>query len=84
MDEGRTRNQPFPTTRWTLVARASGEDARDRQRALETLCQTYWPPVYAFIRSKGANHAEAEDLTQGFFADFLARDDFEKASVPSC
>ncbi|HRQ87367.1 MAG TPA: sigma-70 family RNA polymerase sigma factor [Bacteroidia bacterium] len=50
-----------------------------RRDALEDLCKTYWPPVYAFIRSKGVPRAEAEDLTQGFFAEFLSREDFAKA-----
>ena len=49
-----------------------------RRAALEELCSIYWPPVYAFVRSKGTSPAEAEDLTQGFFAEFLARDDFSK------
>ncbi len=79
MDEGLTRNQPFPTTRWTLIAKAAGVEPDQREKALEELCQTYWSPIYAYIRSKGAEVSEAEDLTQGFFADFLARDDFSKA-----
>jgi RNA polymerase sigma-70 factor (ECF subfamily) len=42
-------------------------------RALETLCQTYWYPLYAFIRRQGSNPQDAEDLTQAFFAQFLKR-----------
>ena len=79
MDEGLTRNQAFPQTRWSLVARASDEAPDNRRVALEELCQFYWPPIYAFIRSKGASASEAEDLTQGFFAEFLSRDNFSKA-----
>lgn len=79
MDQGLTRNQPFPTTRWTLIARAAGAEPEQREQALEELCQSYWPPIYAFIRSKGASVSEAEDLTQGFFADILSRDDLAKA-----
>lgn len=67
---------PFPPTRWSLIARASADDEVRRGRALEELCQLYWPPIFTFIRSKGASIDEAEDLTQGFFADFLARDSF--------
>ncbi len=80
MDPGNTANRPFPNTRWSLIARVAEGDEASRRQALEELCQVYWPPIYAYIRSKGASPAEAEDLTQGFFADFLARDDFAKAS----
>jgi RNA polymerase sigma-70 factor (ECF subfamily) len=71
----------FPTTRWTLVAQAAAQSPSlqaFKQQALEELCRTYWPPIFAFIRSKGASVEEAEDLTQGFFADFLRKDDFAK------
>ncbi len=44
------------------------------QAALERLCHTYWYPLYAFIRRTGKPPAEAEDLTQGFFAHLLGRD----------
>jgi RNA polymerase sigma-70 factor (ECF subfamily) len=39
--------------------------------ALETLCRTYWPPLYAFIRRRGHSPAQAQDLTQEFFAQLL-------------
>ena len=42
--------------------------------ALEKLCRTYWPPLYAYIRRDGQNATEAQDLTQEFFARLLARD----------
>ena len=38
------------------------------------LFETYWPPVYAFIRRKGHSAAAAEDLTQAYFARFLEKD----------
>jgi RNA polymerase sigma-70 factor (ECF subfamily) len=41
---------------------------------LETLCATYWPPLYAYIRRDGRDATEAQDLTQEFFARLLARD----------
>ncbi len=80
MDPGNTANRPFPDTRWSLIAQVAEGDEASKKQALEELCQVYWPPIYAFIRSKGATPAEAEDLTQGFFAEFLARDDFSRAS----
>lgn len=72
-------NQPFPTTRWMLIQKAAGASSDRRSEALEELCKAYWPPVYAFIRSRGKSSSEAEDLTQGFFADFLSRNEFSRA-----
>lgn len=57
----------FGTTQWSLVLRA-GQGAEE---ALFKLCQTYWPPLYAFIRRRGHPLHEAQDLTQGFFAHVL-------------
>lgn len=48
-------------------------DEAHAERALEELCQTYWHPVYAFVRRLGHNPQDAQDLTQGFFAHMLAR-----------
>lgn len=80
MKQGNTVNRPFPTTQWTLISRVASDDESQRSEALEELCHLYWPPVYAFIRSKGANRAEAEDLTQGFFVSILSRDDLARVS----
>lgn len=41
--------------------------------ALETLCRAYWYPLYAYVRRKGHDPHEAQDLTQGFFERFLSR-----------
>ena len=38
------------------------------------MCETYWPPVYAFIRRRGLAPADAEDLTQSYFARFFEKD----------
>jgi len=43
------------------------------------LCETYWPPIYAFVRREGYQPAEAQDLTQGFFALLLQREDIRSA-----
>ncbi len=80
VDQKNTANRPFPATRWSLIAEVADLDPEKKAKALDELCRVYWSPVYAFIRSKGASRAEAEDLTQGFFLSFLARDDFAKAS----
>lgn len=61
----------FETTHWSVVARAgSGEESR-AQEALSQLCQTYWYPLYAFVRRRGHSPADAQDLTQGFFVHLL-------------
>ncbi|MBI3714494.1 MAG: sigma-70 family RNA polymerase sigma factor [Betaproteobacteria bacterium] len=42
--------------------------------ALERLCRTYWWPLYAFVRRRGYEAHDAQDLTQEFFARLLAKD----------
>jgi RNA polymerase sigma-70 factor (ECF subfamily) len=76
MDEGNSRIKPFPTTQWSLIVRAAAADPADREKALAEICELYWPPVYAFIRSRGNSPHDAEDLTQGLFAELLERNDF--------
>jgi RNA polymerase sigma-70 factor (ECF subfamily) len=63
----------FDTTRWSVVLRAGSSDTTGCRDALATLCETYWYPVYAFVRRSGASPADAEDLTQAYFARFLER-----------
>jgi RNA polymerase sigma-70 factor (ECF subfamily) len=57
-----------------LAARGPSPAAEE---ALEKLCRTYWPPIYAFVRREGTDAEEAKDLTQGFFALLLERRDFD-------
>ena len=45
----------------------------DYELALETLCQTYWFPLYAYMRRHGYNSDMAEEYTQAFFAGLLAK-----------
>src|SRR5712671_1128247 len=63
-------NQPFATTHWTVVLSARDGSS---SAALDTLCRTYWYPIYGFIRRSGHASADAEDLTQGFFAHLLEK-----------
>jgi RNA polymerase sigma factor (sigma-70 family) len=63
----------FPTTRWSRVLAArDGSDSEARQ-ALETLCQVYWFPLYAFVRRQGHDPDEARDLVQAYFAELLEK-----------
>jgi RNA polymerase sigma-70 factor (ECF subfamily) len=57
-------------------------------RALSELCRIYWRPLYAFLRKQGYGPEDAQDLTQGFFADLIetrayARADREKGRFRS-
>lgn len=69
----------FATTRWSLVLNASGTDSGENSRALASLCETYWLPLYTYIRRRGHSAHDARDLTQEFFSFLLARNHFAKA-----
>jgi len=62
----------FTTTHWSVVLTAQGESPA-AEEALEKLCRMYWRPIYSFVRRQGVAPEEAEDLTQGFFAQLLER-----------
>ena len=62
----------FATTHWSVVLAASQSTDAQASEALEQLCRTYWYPLYAYVRRRGYNPEDAEDLTQEFFARFLA------------
>lgn len=64
----------FTQTRWSVVLAAKDKTSPDCSEALETLCRSYWFPLYAFVRSSGYSPEDAEDFTQGFFERLLAKD----------
>jgi RNA polymerase sigma-70 factor (ECF subfamily) len=64
----------FASTRWTQVLAAANPEHPQTQEALATLCRTYWPPLYSYVRRRGHSPADSEDLTQGFFARLLRLD----------
>src|SRR5271156_1439853 len=67
-------NESLAATRWTVVLAAARQtDTGPAMHALAELCQTYWPPLYAFVRRQGCDPHEAEDLTQEFFSRLLAK-----------
>jgi RNA polymerase sigma-70 factor (ECF subfamily) len=57
-----------------MVLNAGRSDSTSARNALAQLCQTYWYPLYAYVRRRGKSPADAEDLTQGFFARLLELD----------
>jgi RNA polymerase sigma factor (sigma-70 family) len=68
----------FATTHWSVVWKAREGTSLEGDQALERLCRTYWPPLYAYIRRDGHAPAEAQDLTQEFFSRLLARQYLQK------
>ncbi|GMW00898.1 MAG: hypothetical protein AMXMBFR84_20350 [Candidatus Hydrogenedentota bacterium] len=65
------KNARFASTRWTVVLSASAPGSPEAAAALDALCQTYWYPLYAYVRRRGHSTADAQDLTQEFFAQLL-------------
>jgi RNA polymerase sigma-70 factor (ECF subfamily) len=63
----------FATTHWSVVISAGLTDDTRRSEALETLCRTYWYPLYAYVRRRGFGPEDAQDLTQEFFARLLKK-----------
>ena len=64
----------FATTRWSLVLDAREGGPRLSEQALTELCESYWYPLYAFVRRQGHSAEDAADLTQEYFAKLLEKD----------
>src|SRR3954451_16822343 len=78
----------FPTTRWTLVVSAGAPDRKEARAALVSLCESYWYPLYAYLRRRGYPVDQAQDLAQEFFTRvlegrYLDRADREKGRFRS-
>lgn len=73
----------FAPTHWTMVLLSAQNgataDATDPNEALASLCRTYWPPLYTFVRRRGYGPADAQDLTQDFFIHLLETGALAKA-----
>lgn len=70
----------FQTTHWTLVLQAGqGESSVSREKALSQFCESYWPPLYAFLRRRRYAPADAQDLVQAFFVHLLEKNILEHA-----
>jgi RNA polymerase sigma-70 factor (ECF subfamily) len=89
-EDGQNRDGLFASTRWTIVLKAGDSAAASAQSlsALAELCRIYWRPLYLFLRREGYGTDDAQDLTQGFFADLIetrsyARADREKGRFRS-
>jgi hypothetical protein len=69
----------FATTHWSVVLTAGRSDTTRAQDALSRLCQTYWYPLYAYVRRRGYSAHDAQDLTQAFFARLLEHQSLNSA-----
>ena len=63
----------FVTTHWSIVLAARCNDTTRARNALAKLCETYWYPLYAYVRQRGYSPHDAQDLTQEFFARLLEK-----------
>jgi RNA polymerase sigma-70 factor (ECF subfamily) len=63
----------FATTQWSIVLLAGKVDEREAQEALNQLCESYWYPLYAYVRRRVDNVDDAQDLTQAFFVHLLEK-----------
>ena len=67
-------NADFASTHWSVVLAAGHRSSPDAHEALAKLCGDYWFPLYAYARRRVRDVHEAQDLTQAFFAELLAKD----------
>lgn len=76
----------FPKTNHSAIIAVRSDDLQQRRYAFEAILESYWKPVYKYVRIKWrANNEDGKDLTQGFFANafeknHLANYDARKAS----
>lgn len=64
----------FQDTHWSVILTARTDRSPAAQESLDTLCRTYWYPLYAHVRRRGRDHHAAQDLAQEFFARLLEKD----------
>ncbi len=85
MSDSTSTNSPSPgagrfaTTHWSVVLAAGEPESTRHRQALETLCRTYWFPLYVFLRRQGNDANGAEDYTQAFLAFLLEKQALSKA-----
>src|SRR5215469_14646539 len=76
-----TPDSSFASTRWTVVRQAADSQTASQHAlsALAELCEIYWRPVHVFRRHQGVAQHDAQDLTQGFFADLIESRSYTRA-----
>lgn len=70
---------PFQTTRWSVIVAAGDSQTLVSRNALAALCETYWQPLYIYVRSRGYRAEEAQDLVQSFLTSLIERNGLRHA-----
>jgi RNA polymerase sigma-70 factor (ECF subfamily) len=73
------RDARFNTTHWSVVLSAVDQSSPGSEAALARLCQSYWYPLYAYVRRRGYSPDDAQDLTQSYFASLLEKKYLDRA-----
>jgi RNA polymerase sigma-70 factor (ECF subfamily) len=76
----RNNGAHFGETAWSVVLAAGSLSESRASEALTELCQMYWPPIYAYLRQRGFNRHDAQDLTQIFFQRIVEDETLRRAS----
>jgi RNA polymerase sigma-70 factor (ECF subfamily) len=78
--DSRNNGANFGETAWSVVLAAGNVSEPRAREALAELCQMYWPPIYAYLRQRGFNRHDAQDLTQIFFQRTVQDETLRRAS----
>ena len=75
------QDDPFAPTHWSVIVAAGKSESEPESAAvaLRELCQSYWMPLYTFIRTRGYSVHDAQDLTQSFFAHLIEHEIYARA-----
>jgi len=71
------KRSDLETTHWSLVVAAGSDLSTPARAALSQLCETYWYPLYAYVRRQGHDADTAQDLTQAFFVRLLDKQNWQ-------
>jgi len=75
-----TSHSVFPSTRWTLISQMQdGVPTSEHRLALDTICRTYWYPLYVYARRFGKNEDEARDMVQECFRHLISGNHLKEA-----
>lgn len=71
---GMRNNDEFATTHWSIVVSSREKDTDIRRASIGELCQSYWYPLFAYLRRKGHDATTSADYVQGFFVELMDKE----------